>query len=1054
MRRPIEIANHRAPWALAGALALLLVLAGSAGTAGATPVMDVRVVSDASGQKLQLEGEDYMVFGMNWGYMPIGDNYLYNLWDKSDDFIKSVLDREMPLLAGMGVNSIRQYVGIPPEWVEYIYENYGITTVINHTVGRYGYTVDGAWIPTVDYSDPKFRAAVTAEIVDWVETYRDTPGILMWLLGNENNYGLHWSSFEIEALPEDERMYARARHLYSLYEVITREIKRVDRTRLVAIANGDLQYIELIAEECPSLDVLGTNCYRGISARDLFDEVDEKLGIPVMFTEFGSDAYNAREMREDQIMQARYLIGQWEEIYEQSYGKGRVGNAVGGIIFQWSDGWWKFDQEDRLDIHDTNASWPNGGYIEDYVPGENNMNEEWWGITAKGPPDHLGHYKVYPRAAYYELREAFTLDPYGPGTDLETIREHFGPIHPTTAELEARGTKAALVAEERARVHLSGLRLEFETINSGGTRTTTPDVSTLPPGNPAFKGFDHLQSFYVDLEARPTESVTGSVSLNVLGHVPENRIDEIFYENRGRLPAYANEGFERVRVYQGSVSWDDRWFMLDGFYRTGHLHWGYEGDFFHLYRDAYYGENIDIYNGMAPVGFEMAAKRALNGLKVAFGPQLWWGANPAVLVKYQRQLGPFATTTIYQEDVAQQSAASTSNTIPERETRKLSLQVESGNGPWGVMAGALWSGSTKVGDTFQYVEETDGGHELFQDEIVDSDAFGFKGKLTWESGRWHWYAQGAHMGLVADGGPMPDEMKTFTGWRLKDSGSGNQNNVLTGLAVDIGDFQLGPNVLWQEPIIGPIPSDAPSPGRPRNVLADPFAVRSNRETFGAEFLVTYDPEPATWLWAWDNDARESAPFAASLGVVFRHQPTTQDAAIYIAEDGVTKYAFGGAPPAQDLWEVNLRVASRLGPDSRLVAEAYGGTAEPNGWDPSEENQTLNRRIKRFGMSGRLTHGPLAFETFVKVNDWGPYDYHEDFNLTYPLQLMGDLSYSLGTPRWFGEAQTRIGVQATWRSLDEHSPRYCPRGSGAECDPTEEGEDGSEWEIRTYLHLSL
>ncbi len=46
--------------------------------------------------------------------------------------------------------------------------------------------------------------------------------------------------------------------------------------------------------------------------------------------------------------------------------------------------------------------------------------------------------------------------------------------------------------------------------------------------------------------------------------------------------------------------------QLDGFYRTGHLHWQYEGDFFGLYRDAYYGENVDIYNGEAPVGFEIA----------------------------------------------------------------------------------------------------------------------------------------------------------------------------------------------------------------------------------------------------------------------------------------------------------------------------------------------------------------------------------------------------------------------------------------------------------------
>jgi len=1055
--------GHRGTRALVGVFVLLASLValtahahehghGHAHHAHDAPVMDVRVVTDDAGQKLQLNGEDYMVFGMNWGYMPIGENYMYNLWDKSDGFIRAVLDREMSLLREMGVNSIRQYVGIPPEWVEYIYVNYGITTIINHTMARYGYTVDGAWIPVVDYSDPRLRELVTEEIVGWAEIYRDTPGILLWLLGNENNYGLHWSSFEIEALPEDERMYARARYLYTMYEEVMQEIKRVDPHRIVSICNGDLQYIEFIAQECPTMDVLGTNVYRGISVRDMYDEVDTKLGVPVLFTEFGSDAYNAREMREDQIMQARYLIGQWREIYEQSHGKGRVGNAVGGIIFQWSDGWWKFGQDSRLDIHDTNASWPNGGYIEDFVPGQNNMNEEWWGITAKGPADHNGHFEVYPRAAYYALRDAFRLDPYGPDTDLEAIRQHFGAIHPAAAELEARGDRAAMLAEERELVHVSGLRMEFEMIATGGDHTTTPRTPEGAGSYPTFRGFDRKESFYIDLEAKPTESVVGGLSFNVLGHVPENPINEIFYENRGRPKSISSddgdftyEGIERIKLYQAFLSWDDPLFQLDGFYRTGHLHWGHEGDFFGLYRDAFYGANIDIYGGNAPFGFELKGKRSLTGLKVAFGPELWWGANPAIFVKYQRDIGPFKTTAIFHEDVAAQGDVSSSNAIPEPKTRKLTLQTEVQRGEWKLEGGAIWSGSRKVGDSFQAVEERDeDGYDILEDDVINSDTYGWKGKVTWEHGRWRWYAQSAHMGLVADAGPT--EVITFTGWHLKDSGSGNQNNVLTGLAVNVGNFQLAPNFLWQKPIVGPIPSDVQSPGRPRNFLADPFAVRGNRETIAGEFLVTYDPEPATWFWAWDNDYRENAKFAGAVGLVFRHQPTTQDVSLYIAEDGVTTYAFTGAPPAQDLWEINYRFVARISSTSRLVGGGYFGTAEPMGYDPSGDDKTLNRKIDRFAIGGRLVTGPMAYGLMVKANDWGPYDYHRDFNLTYPLQVMGEISYNLGSFEWFyGYAQTRIGVSTTWRSLDKYSPRY---------EPAEDNKTGSEWEFRTFVHLAL
>jgi hypothetical protein len=73
----------------------------------------------------------------------------------------------------------------------------------------------------------------------------------------------------------------------------------------------------------------------------------------------------------------------WQEIYENAAGMGKAGNALGGFTFQFSDGWWKYKQTEDLDVHNTNASWSNGGYIRDYRKGENNMNEEWFGSAPK-----------------------------------------------------------------------------------------------------------------------------------------------------------------------------------------------------------------------------------------------------------------------------------------------------------------------------------------------------------------------------------------------------------------------------------------------------------------------------------------------------------------------------------------------------------------------------------------------------------------------------------------------------------------------------------------------
>lgn len=1065
------MSSIRSPFARTGAgflavtAAIVLCLAAVDARAQGAPAPDaaadpIRVVTDEAGARLQVGGRDFMVYGMNWDYIPIGENYAYDFWHQPDDMIESALGREMPLLKSMGVNAIRQYVGIPPRWVQHVYERYGIYTVLNHPVARYGYTLDGAWIPTVDYSDPRLRAAVKAEVLGLVDQFKGTPGMLMWLLGNENNYGLSWSSFEIEALPEGERDTARARYLYSLFGEIIDGIKARDTTRPVAIANGDVQYIDLIAEECKGLDVFGTNVYRGISARDLFQVVHDKLGVPVLFTEFGADAWNAREMREDQVAQARYLVGQWKEIYEQSSGKGGVGNAIGGLIFQWSDGWWKYGQESRLDVHDTHASWPNGGYVEDFVEGDFNMNEEWWGICAKGPADGRGLYDLYPRAAYYALRAAFRLPAYASSTDRAAIAAHFGNIVPAAGALEARGDRAALIAEDLSRIRLKGLRLEFETISTGGARISTPRDGDPAAPPPAFLGFDQKQSFYADLEARPAENATGMVSFNVLGHVPGNPINEIFYEKRGRPRQVATpdgsfrlEGIERVKVYKASASWEEKWFQLDAFYRTGHYHWGHEGDFFGLYREANYGENIDIYNADAPIGFEMTGRKKIDGLKLAFGPQLWWGANPAALLKYRRPFGSVLATAIYNEDLTNQSTVTSSNAVPVPPTRRATLVLESRRGPFNVEVGGIWSGSTKRGETFQIAVPDGDTYTILQDRVLGSDALGAKAKISLQKGRWNWYAQGARMGLVADGGPT--SVITYTGWSLKDVGTGNQTNAMTGAAVNLGKFQLAPNVLWQKPIIGPVPGDVPSPGLPRNVLEDPFAVRANRETFGAELLIGYDPTPATWMWAWDNDVREDARLAASLDLVFRHLPTTQDASIGILSDGSTTFPFPGAPPPLDLWEARVRVVSRLDDQTRIVGNAYAGTAQPNG--VPENDRT--RLIHRYGLDARVAHRSMALATSLKLNDWGPYDYHRDYNLTFPLQLMADLSHTLGMPRWFGYPQTRFGVRGTWRSLDVHSPRYWPAtfidaGGNPQPDLSTPAPNGREWEIRSYIHLAI
>jgi hypothetical protein len=122
---------------------------------------------------------------------------------------------------------------------------------------------------------------------------------------------------------------------------------------------------------------------------------------------------------------------------------------------------------------------------------------------------------------------------------------------------------------------------------------------------------------------------------------------------------------------------------------------------------------------------------------------------------------------------------------------------------------------------------------------------------------------------------------------IKDSGSGNQVNFLSGFTYTIGDFK-SLLIFYIKTYCSSMPNDVQAPGRLRNIQDDPFAVRGNRETVAGELLLTYDPTPGTWMYDWDNDMTEDA---VSTGFVFRHLPTSQDAAIGIFADGRTTFAF-------------------------------------------------------------------------------------------------------------------------------------------------------------------
>ena len=344
------------------------------------------------------------------------------------------------------------------------------------------------------------------------------------------------------------------------------------------------------------------------------------------------------------------------------------------------------------------------------------------------------------------LSDVHKINPYKNVASVEELNNRFSYINVASSVLAARGDKATLESERFKYIRLSELSGTFSTYTTGGKMTTTPKKRPDNPETyPSYRGFDNMESYYIGVSSNPSENVEANVTVNVLGNVAENPIDEVFFENRGRRKTIIDENgnateisdINRVMIYNADFRWDANLFETYAFYRKGHYHWGYEGDFFGLYPEANYGPNIDIYNGAAPFGAEFTGKKGLSGLKVAFGPELWWGANPAFLVKYGRKIGNYQVTGIFHHDIAQRDDATSSFAIPQPKNTRATVMVKRNIGAFTVELGGIWSGSPLVGREYQVALGEPGNWSVYEDKVRDTDAFGGKGKITYKIGRAH-----------------------------------------------------------------------------------------------------------------------------------------------------------------------------------------------------------------------------------------------------------------------------------------------------------------------------
>ena len=376
--------------------------------------------------QMRVNGKPFMVKAVAYSPTPVGKtpdkDYSLDSWQTADlnnnGFIDGPYDSwvdadrdnqqgadekavgDFALMKRMGVNTIRFYHHPQnKELLRKLHRDYGIYVILGDLLGMYAVGSGAEWYEGTDYTNPAQKEKMKESVRKLVEEYKNEPYVLFWMLGNESNYGDTGSiakdtvGFGSQARRQPEALYAFANEVAGM-------IKLIDPTRPVGFSNGDVITIDVLSKHQDNIDVFGTNAYRGASGfgRSLWEDAKDFTDKPVLITEYGCPGYfRGKDVAFAEAKQAEYHQGNWEDILYNSAGSGQ-GNAIGGVVFEFLDEWWKAGPPPQFNpsVQETV-----GQFAADFPDGW--MHEEWLGVVGQGDGKHSPYLRQLKKTyEYYE----------------------------------------------------------------------------------------------------------------------------------------------------------------------------------------------------------------------------------------------------------------------------------------------------------------------------------------------------------------------------------------------------------------------------------------------------------------------------------------------------------------------------------------------------------------------------------------------------------------------------------------------------------------------------
>ena len=366
-----------------------------------------------SGGQILVKSNPFTIKGVGYAPTPIGDDPEtppYGDYFTSD--FSNIYDRDLPILRGMGANTIRIWgwnkTSNHLDFLDKAYNN-GVDPI---------YVIAGLWINSgldIDPDSPaNVREQLKADFREMVAAHKDHPTILMWCIGNELN--AVW-------------MYGgNLDNLFSLINEMAEEAHEEEGSNYhpvtTALLDNDLiNTTTTYNAYVPSLDVWGANVYRGNTFGNLFSDYQAVSDKPLVILEYGIDSYDRSNSDEYENIgtpyQAVYAQALWNEIVANS------DICAGGSIMAHSDEWWKGKYSTDAGCPDNDPSFHSTCGYEAASHPDGYANEEWWGIMRTidngAEPDIME-----PRALYYTL-QALWLDL--PNISIDPASIDFGEVY-------------------------------------------------------------------------------------------------------------------------------------------------------------------------------------------------------------------------------------------------------------------------------------------------------------------------------------------------------------------------------------------------------------------------------------------------------------------------------------------------------------------------------------------------------------------------------------------------------------------------------------------------